>query len=122
MDHDHRSPGVEDAVGNHGSDRRTADDVVTIDIAAEDAVVEVVGHAVIVNRTDVMRDSHVVTEVVVIRVHIRCRLRCRCRTGVASVVLRSRLRAGMSTACVASLCIIGGICRSSGRRASVTVC
>ena len=113
---------MEDAVGNHGPDRRTADDVVAIDIAAENAVVEVVGHAVIVHRADMTRNDHVVSEVVVIRVHVRSGLRCMTRGTSVTIVLRSLLWSGLSTACIASLCIISGICCSSGRRASVTVC
>ena len=105
---------MEDAVGDDGSDRRTADHVVPIDVAAEDAVVEVVGHAVIVNRTDVVRNAHVVTEVVVIRVHIGSGLRSGARgTGVA-VVLRSRLRTSLTMFVVASLRVVSG--RGSSRR------
>ena len=108
---------MEEAVGNHGSDRRAADYVVTIEIAAEEAVVEVVGHAVIVNRTDVVRDVHVVAEVVVVRVHIRYRLRRGTSSRVSTVVLRSSLRTSLSVACITSLGVVFGssrCCRGRG--------
>ena len=70
VDHDHRSPGVEEAVGDDGSEGRTADDVVAIDVAAIDTVVEVVGDTVVVDRSDVVRDMHVTVVVVVVRVYV----------------------------------------------------
>ena len=69
--HNYRAPGVEDGVGYDGSKGRTADDVATVDVAAVDAVVEVVGDAVIVDRSDVVRDVNVGVVVVVVGVHIR---------------------------------------------------
>jgi len=114
-DHDRR-PSVEDAVGDDGSDRRAADDVTAIDVAAENAVVEVVGDAVIVYRTDTRRDVHVVTEVVVVRVHIRMRF-----LTVVVVVSRLRLRMtllivtsgsiGFVATAVARSARIAGVCR-----------
>lgn len=70
VDHNHRVPGVEEAVGDDGSEGRTADDVVTIDVAAVNTVVEVVGDAVVVNRSDVVRNVHIAVVVVVVRVYI----------------------------------------------------
>ena len=70
VNHDYGSPGVEDGVGDDGSERRAADDVVSIDIAAVNAVVEVVGDSVVIYRSDVMRDMHVAVVVVVIRVYV----------------------------------------------------
>ena len=69
--HDYGSPSVEESVGDDGSDRRTADDVVTIDVAAVNTVVEVVGSAVKVNGADVMRHVHISVIVVVVRVYVR---------------------------------------------------
>lgn len=121
MDYNHRSPGVEDAVSDDSSDRRTADHVVPIDVAAEDAVVEVVGHAVIVNRADVVRNAHVVTEVVVIRVHVGSGLRSgsSTRSTCVSVVLRNRLRTGLSMLGIASLGIVIGRGCSRRRRSAI---
>ena len=70
VNHDYGSPGVEDGVGDDGSKGRTADHVIAIDVAAIDTVVEVVGDAVVVNRSDMMRNMHVVVVVVVVRVYV----------------------------------------------------
>lgn len=112
MDYDYRLPSVEDAVGNHGTNRRAADYIVAIDIAAEEAIVEVVWHTMIVNRTDVARNRHVMTEVVVVRVHIGCRLGTMSSSSVVSVMLRSWLRTSLSIACITSFSVIAGCCSS----------
>ena len=70
VNHNYRFPAIEDCVGDDGSKGRAADDVVAIDVAAIDAVVEVVRHSVVVNRSDVVRDVHVAVIVVVVRVHV----------------------------------------------------
>ena len=71
VDYHYGFPGVEDGVCDDGSERRAADNVVSVDVAAEDAVVEVVGSSVVVYRSYVVRDVHVVVVVVVVRVHVR---------------------------------------------------
>ena len=68
--HNHRVPSVEEGVSDDGSKRRAADDEVTIDVAAIDAVVEVVGSAVVVNGSDVVRNMHVSVIVVVVGVYV----------------------------------------------------
>lgn len=120
MDHDHGMPGVEDAVGDHCSDRRAADYIVPIDVAAEDAIVEVVGQAMIVDRADVARNMHVISKVVVIRVHVRDRLRRRRRSSSVrrTVVLRSRLRTSLTMIIVTSL---GFHCSRAGSRCRASV-
>ena len=70
IDHNYRAPGVEERVCDDGSERRAADYEATVDVAAIDAVVEVVGSAVVVNRSDVVRDVHIAVVVVVIRVYV----------------------------------------------------
>jgi len=108
VDYDHRSPGVEEVVCDDSSDRRAADHIVSIDVAAEDTVVEVVGHAVIVNRTDVVRNRHVMTEVVVVRVHIRSGFGSGARSSGIPMDLRCRLRTSLSMLVVTSLGVITG--------------
>jgi len=103
VDDDYRIPGVEDAVGDDSSDRRAANHIVSVEIAAKDAVVEVVGHAVIVHRADVARDGHVVTEVVVIRVHVRSRFRAVSRGTCMTIVLRSGLWSSLTMLVISSL-------------------
>ena len=70
IDHNHRAPGVEERVGDDGPKRRAADYEATVDVAAIDAVVEVVGSAVIIDRSDVVRNVNVAVVVVVIRVYV----------------------------------------------------
>lgn len=70
IDHNYRIPGVEERVGDDGSKGRTADYEATVDVAAIDAVVEVVGSAVIIDRSDVVRNVNVSVVVVVIRVYV----------------------------------------------------
>jgi hypothetical protein len=71
IDHYNRAPSVEEGVGDDSSKRRAADDVVTIDIAAVGAVIEVVGHAIVIYGSDVVRNVDVVVVVMVIRVYVR---------------------------------------------------
>lgn len=71
IDDDYGVPSVEEGVGNNGSYRRAADDIHSIDIATIDTVVEVVGDAMEVYRTDVTRNIVMVSKVVVVGVHIR---------------------------------------------------
>lgn len=70
VDHNHGSPGVEKGVGDDGSEGRAADDVVSVHVAAVDSVVEVVGSAVVVNRSYTRGDVHVAVVVVVVRVYV----------------------------------------------------
>lgn len=108
VDDDDGRPGVEDTVSDDGSDRRAADDVTAIDVAAEDAVVEVVGDAVIVYWTDTRRNIHVVTEVVIVRVHIRMRFRT-----VVVVVSGLRLRMTLLIVSSGSVSIATVVARST---------
>lgn len=87
----HGAPGVEDGMCDDSSYRRAADDIVSVDVAAVNTVVEVVGDTVIVNGADTVRNVHVVTERVVVRVYIG--------RGERSVVSGSRfaVRAGCNT-------------------------
>jgi hypothetical protein len=94
VDHNYGFPGVEDRVGDDGSKGRAAYDVVAIDVAAIDAVVEVVGHSVVVNRSDVMRDVDVVVVVVVIRVYVG---RVRGVTGARTVIRTMTVIVGVSS-------------------------
>ena len=96
IDDHHRAPSAEDGVSYDSSDRRAADDIVSVDVAAVNAVVEVVGNAVIVNGTDTVRNVHVVTKGVVVRVYVRRSKRsvvsgCRfcVRTGSCSLTRRT---------------------------------
>ena len=70
IDYNHGSPSVEERVGDDGSERRTADYVATVDVAAIDAVVEVVGYTVVIDRSDVVRNVHIAVVVVVVRVYV----------------------------------------------------
>ena len=70
VNHNHRIPSVKERVGDDSSEGRAADHEMTIDVAAIDAVVEVVGSAVVVNRSDVVRNMHVSVIVVVVGVYV----------------------------------------------------
>ena len=89
VDHNHRVPGVEESVGDDSSKGRAADHVVTIEVAAEDTIVEVVGSSVVVYRSDVVRDMHVSVVVVVVRVYVGS---VRSRAGVRAVTVRMSAR------------------------------
>ena len=93
VDHNHRVPGVEEAVGDDSSEGRTADDVATIDVAAVNTVVEIVGDAVIVNRSDVVRNVHIAVVVVVVRVYVRS---VRCSRTVVRAVSSGMSYSGLS--------------------------
>jgi uncharacterized membrane protein len=82
VNHNHGSPSVENGVGDDGSERRAADDVVSIDIAAVNAVVEVVGYTIVVNRSDVSGNVDVAVVVVVVRVYVGS---VRCGSGSVSM-------------------------------------
>lgn len=107
VDHDHRFPGVEEAVGDDGSEGRTADDVVAIDVAAIDTVVEVVGDTVVVDRSDVVRDMHVTVVVVVVWVYIG---------GVGHSGTVSRAVSGTVTSGLAATGIVVAIVAGTGDR------
>lgn len=98
VDYDYWSPTVEDCVSDNGSDRWAANHVVTVDISAEQAVVEVVWIAVVVYWTNSRRDIHVVAKVVVIRVYVWYRL----RSVIVASCNWSRLWLSMSLCVVAS--------------------
>ena len=101
-------------MGDDGSDRRAADDVAAIDVAAEDAIVVVVRNTVIVNRTNARRTIHIVTEVVEVRVHVGMRSR-----GAGSAVRsRSGLRLRMTMIVVSSRS--GGVVAGTTRVAGVS--
>jgi len=70
IDYNHGAPSVEERVCDDGSKGRAADYEATVDVAAIDAVVEVVGSAMVVNRSDVVRDVHIAVVVVVVRVYV----------------------------------------------------
>lgn len=101
--HNYRVPGVEEIVGDDGSEGRTADDVVAIDVAAINAVVEIVGYTVIVNRSDVVRDVHMTVVVVVVRVYVGD-----VRHSVS--VLRTvslRISSGLAASCIVAAFVAG---------------
>ena len=89
VNHDYGSPGVENGVGDDGSKGRTADHIVAIEVAGIDTVVEVVGDAVVVNRSDAGRNVHVLVVVVVIRVYVGS-------VGVSSGACARASRSGMT--------------------------
>ena len=70
IDYNHGFPSVEERVGDDGSKRRAADHEATVDVAAIDAVVEVIGSTVVVNGSDVVRNMHIAVVVVMIRVYV----------------------------------------------------
>jgi hypothetical protein len=70
VDHNHGVPGAEERVSNDCSKGRTADDVVSIEVAAVNTVVEVVGSSVVIYGSDVMRNVDMTVIVVVIRVYV----------------------------------------------------
>ena len=107
VNHDHGFPGVEDGVGDDGSKRRAADDVVAIEVAAVNTVVEVVGSSVVVNRSDVMGHVHVIVIVVVVRVYVGCvgcvsSGTCARTSGMSGTSRMSGIAAGLSTGVVAA--------------------
>ena len=112
VDHDYGFPGVEDRVGDDGSKGRAADDVVAIEVAAIDAVVEVVGDAVVVNRSNVTRDVNVIVVVVVIRVYVGV-VGCRSMSGAVS---RSVFSGTSGLSVVTNLCRCYCCCRQALRR------
>lgn len=57
-------------MGDDCSYRRAADDVVSVDVAAVNAVVEIVGGAMVVDRSDIVGNMHVPVIVVVVGVYI----------------------------------------------------
>ena len=118
VNHDYGSPGVEDGVGDDGSKGRTADHVVAIDVAAIDTVVEVVGDATVVNRSDMMRDMHVIVIVVVVRVYVGGvgRISSGISSGMSSGVSSGMVAAGLSVTAglVTSAGVVTGI-RAGGR-------
>jgi hypothetical protein len=89
VNHNHRTPGAEESVGDDSSKGRTADDVVSIEVAAVNTVVEVVGSSVVIYGSDVMRDVDMTVIVVVIRVYIGG---VRCAAVVRTVTLRMSSR------------------------------
>ena len=132
IDYNHGFPSVEESVGDDGSKRRAADYEATVDVAAIDAVVEVVRSAVVVNRSDVVRDMHIAVVVVVIRVYVwgvrysvsvirTMTIRVTALTGLAPVSsigipfcagTAYRLRLCLTLCSVATLRFsIGGVCR-----------
>lgn len=70
VDYDYWVPTVEDCVGDDCTYWWAANHIVSVDISAEQTVVEVVWVAVVVNWTNSWRDIHVMAKVVVIRVNI----------------------------------------------------
>ena len=112
VDHDYGFPGVEDHVGNHSSKGRAADHVVAIDVAAEDAVVEVVGNSVVVNRSDVTRNVHVAVVVVVVRVYVGVM-----RSGTRVRAVTVRVSSGMSARAgiIATIVIVAFVAGTTDR-------
>ena len=108
----HGSPGVENGVRDDGAKRGSADHIVAVEHRAEDTVVVVVRDASIVHRTDVVRDTHMAAEVVVIGVHKRVVVVVT-QSFVVIIPLRNRLRLCYTLTGVSSL----GFCRTVGGRA-----
>lgn len=109
---------MEKSVGDDGSEGRTADHEVTIDVAAIDTVVEIVGGAVIIDRSDMVRDMHVSVIVVVIRVYVG---------GVGHSVSRIRavaigMTSGSRLVTIASVGIAFGAGTAYGLRLCLTLC
>ena len=117
IDYNHGSPSVEERVGDDGSKRRAADYEATVDVAAIDAVVEVVGYAVVIDRSDVVRNVHIAVVVVMIRVYIRGVRHS--VSGVRTVSFGMSSRSGL----VATSVVVGAIARTSDRlRLCLTLC
>jgi hypothetical protein len=91
VDHNHRVPGVEESVGDDSSKGRTADDIVSIEVAAVNTVVEVVGSSVIIYGSDVVRNVDMTVIVVVIRVYVGS-VRCGAVVRTVSIMVSPRTR------------------------------
>ena len=116
VDHNHRVPSVEEAVGDDGSEGRTADDVATIDVAAVNTVVEVVGDAVVVNRSDVVRNVHIAVVVVVVRVYIGGVRYSRTVVRAVSVRMSSRSSGLSGTSGLVAAGIVVAVIAGTGHR------
>ena len=126
IDHNHRVPSAEEGVCDDGSKGRAADYIATVEVTAIDTIVEVVGHTMIVDRSDVVRDMHIAVIVVVIRVYVRSvRHSMSVRAVIFRMTSRSRLAAtGIAVTSIArttnrlrlclSLCGISTFFRSGG--------
>ena len=125
IDYNHGSPSVEERVGDDGSKRRTADYEATVDVAAIDAVVEVVGYAVVIDRSDVVRNMHIAVVVVVIRVYIggvRYSV-SRVRTVTVTIGMPSRSGLVAPGIVIASSVVVSAIARTRNRlRLCLTLC
>ena len=117
IDYNHGFPSVEESVGDDGSKRRAADYEATVDVAAIDAVVEVVGHAMVINRSDMVRDVHIAVIVVVIRVYVGCVRNS--MSVVRAVTFGMTSRGGL----VATGVVVAAIARTADRlRLCLTLC
>jgi len=125
IDYNHGSPSVEERVGDDGSERRTADYVATVDVAAIDAVVEVVGYTVVIDRSDVVRDVHIAVVVVVIRVYIGGVRHSVSRIRAVTVTIGMSSRSGLVATgiVVATSVVVSAIARTRDRlRLCLTLC
>ena len=107
--HHDGAPSVEEGVGYDSSKRRAANDVVTIEIAAVNTVVEVVGDAIVVNRSDVMRNTHMSVIVVVVRVYVRGVRSAVTMVSVVTIRMSSRLSSvtGLVATCISVSFVAG---------------
>jgi len=114
VNHDYGFPGIEDRVGDDGSKGRTADHVVAIHVAAEGAVVEVVGNSVVVNRSDVMRDMNMTVIVVVVRVYVGV-------VGSRAVIRAVTIRVSARVSAVVASVVASGLSSRTGLVTTVVV-
>lgn len=123
IDYNYGSPSVEERVGDDGSERRTADYVATVDVAAIDAVVEVVGYTVVIDRSDVVRNVHIAVVVVVIRVYIGGVRHSVSRIRAVSIGMSSRSGLVATGIVVATSVVVSAIARTRDRlRLCLTLC